>query len=192
MLRIIFIFMFSTSAWAACDISKFDIAELRDIHEQFKNSPTSVTANKFFTSLPENFCYFNEIYGYPRNTAGPLYGVPLYATLPKLTAFISHEKLTKKYVSLASESEWEADNVNALQHSYHKLFLTKPNIVIKEILLLPNQKREKAIVFLFDGPHPSKSFLKEREKREICSLNKVFCKELNKVEKSLLKKEHKH
>ena len=139
MLRIITILMFSTSAWATCDISKIDINNLRIVHEQFENNPNSQTANAFFSSIPENFCYFNEIYGYPRNTAGPLNGIALYATLPKLASFINHKVLTKKYVALASESKWEADSVNYLQHSYYELFLEDPNLVIKEISILTGE-----------------------------------------------------
>lgn len=192
MLRIIFLIMFSSSALADCDISKFDIKHMRESHEQFKIEPNKENANTFYTSLPNKFCVYNEIYGYPRGSAGPLYGLALYKTLPSLASFIKPEILAKKYVSLASEGKWDADSVNFLKHSYNKLFINNPTIVINQIEPLSKSKRKTAISFLFDGPHPRKSFISSKLKNEICVSNKKFCLELNQVEANLIANEHRH
>jgi len=182
--------MFISPAWAECDISKFDIKHMREAHNQFKNEPNLESANLFFESIPNKFCAFNEIYGYPGSKEGHLYGLELYETLPKLGLYIDAEKLISKYVALASEAKWDADSVNYLQHSYYKVFFDNPKISIDKVMNLSEIKRETAISFLFDGPHPSNSMLRGKEKENICAINQQFCIELNQVEKELLQKEH--
>ncbi len=190
MIQILLILFFLTSlAWADCDISKFDINYMRKVHEDFENNPNLKNATKFFDSIPDQFCEFNKIYGYPEDKEGPLYGLELYETLPKLESFIPSKKLISKYVALASEAKWDADSVNYLQHSYHRLFLKEPNLAIKEIMSLPEIKRKKAIKFIFDGPHPSNKILHGEKKKKICEIDHQFCLELNQIEKELLSEE---
>jgi len=183
------LFLLSSQVWAECDISKFNINYMRNVHDKFEDNPNLKNATMFFGSIPDRFCEFNKIYGYPGHKEGPLYRLDLHETLPKLESFIPTKKLVSKYIALASEAKWDADNVNALQDAYHDLFLKKPDLVIKEIMGLPETKRKKAITFIFDGPHPSNTILHGDEKNKICEINHQFCFELNQIEKELLKEE---
>ncbi len=163
-----------------------------EVHDKFRSDPNLKNAEIFFNSIPSRFCEFNKIYGYPDDKAGPLYGIYLHDTLPKLESFISAEKLIPKYVALASEAKWDADSVNALQEAYYELFLKKPSLVINAIMSLSKTKRKAAITFIFDGPHPSNTILNDDKKKNVCAINQQFCLELYQVEKELLEKEREH
>jgi hypothetical protein len=191
---LIILFFFSSPVWAECDISKFDIDYMQEVHDKYKNDPNVKNAEEFFNSIPSRFCEFNKVYGGTEDgdefKPGPLYELDMHETLPKLESFISDKKLISKYVSLASEAEWYADNVNALKYAYYELFLKKPNLVIKNIMSLPKTKRKTATTFLFDGPHPT--ILNDDKKKELCNIDEQFCLILNPVQEEMLQKEHNH
>ncbi len=191
MLKILVFLLFAPLTWGSCDISSFNTSDIRRLHEDFIAKPNANSAIEFFNSIPNKFCEFNGIYGYNKK-AGPLYEIQLYETFDKLALFIDSETLQNKYIILASEAHWNADNVNYLKHSYNALFLKIPQYSIERILKLPKSKRATAISFLFDGPHPSQSILRGKNKARICDLNQEFCLLLNSVEKKLLAHEHEH
>jgi hypothetical protein len=183
--------LLSPICWAACDVSKFNVEEIRSKHVGFSAEPSEFTALDLLNAIPDRFCEFNTLYGYHKK-AGPLYGTPLNDQFRELEAYIKPELLISKYVVLASEAKWDADSVNYLQYAYRGLLKKHPKEIIDEILLLPKGKVEVAINFLFDGPHPSQKILKGSGRDEICNINTAFCDILSRVEKKLLKNEHHH
>jgi hypothetical protein len=191
MLRILILIFIAPLSWGACDMSKFNTQEIRALHNKFSEAPSSDNAVDLIMAMPDRFCEFNALYGYDKK-AGPLYDVPLYNQFDKLEAYIDHKVLISKYVALASEAKWDADSVNYLQYSYRELFLKHPKETIDSILSLPKNKVRTAVNFLFDGPHPSRTMLKEPTRTKICNINSDFCEILGNVESTLLKKEHHH
>ena len=191
MLRILLLMLLAPVCWGACDVSKFNVEEIRSKHVKFSAEPSESSAFNLLNAIPDRFCEFNTLYGYHKK-AGPLYDTPLYNQFRELEKYIKPEFLIKKYVALASEAEWDADSVNYLQYAYRGLLEKYPKQVIDEILSLPKGKSEVAIKFLFDGPHPSQKILKGTDRDEICNINAAFCDILSHVENDLLKSDHHH
>lgn len=177
---------------ANCDITKADLPSLKEAESNFRASPSAGNAELFLDQIPNRFCKFNLIFGWIDDAPTPLYEVPLHLSLTELAQFIPAATLVKKYVALASQAAWEADNVNALQSAYYELFLEHPEIVINEILALQSEEADTAVRFLFDGPHPNSSFLDASEKRKICQLSAKFCALLNAAERKLTDETHAH
>lgn len=183
---------FSNAVLAACDTTGHDLSALKQVEDTFRRDPTKQNASQFFKTLPVRFCEFKKIYGWNDETGGPLYTQPLHNSLEALAEFIEPETLAETYVALASQARWEADNVAALQSAYVQLFGDHPGLVVDTIMALSVERRENAITFLFDGPHPSSSFLTPSEKRKICQTKADFCKTLQSVENTLRQQEESH
>ncbi|MFK8033936.1 MAG: hypothetical protein AB8B94_07305 [Hyphomicrobiales bacterium] len=170
---------------ASCDIPNEDISLLKAAEAKFRNMPTIETADEFFNLLPDQFCKFNQIYGWIDDAPAPLYEPPLFQSLANLAEFKPANELAMKYVGLASEAKWFPDNISALQSAYHELFLRETDIVVENINRLPTDEAEIAVRFLFDGPHPTASFLDPQDKRIACQISAPFCMLLNSSEEQL-------
>ncbi len=163
----------------------------RNAHNNFLKTPNTYTARAFFNSMPSKFSEFNEIYGYP-GEPGPLYELNMYESLPLLKKYIPLSQLADKYVALASEGAWDADNVNYLHNAYRELLVKEPKYVVTGIMTLPRQKRKNAMALLFNIFHPSNDILDESEKKDVCAISMQFCEELSLVERELLAEEEHH
>lgn len=183
---------FSSPVLAACDAKGHDLSVLKQVEDTFRRDPKKQNASRFFEKLPVRFCEFQKIYGWNDETWGPLYTQPLHLSLEALAEFIEPETLADTYVALASQARWEADNVAALQSAYVQLFEGYPGLIIDTIMALSVDRKENAIRFLFDGPHPSGSFLSPSEKRKVCRTNAGFCEILQSVENTLRQQEEAH
>lgn len=191
MIRILFLVLLSPIAWATCDVSNYDIENMKLVHQEFSDNPNKKSAESVLKIFPNRFCEFNALYGYDVD-AGPLYFVPLHDQLDTLLKYVSPEQIIEKYVAIASEGRWYADNIGTLQYSYRNMLLKYPEIIIDKILSLPKENISTAIAFFFDGPHPSQTIIKGEKKNNVCVLNQDFCEILTIVEKQLLEKEHNH
>lgn len=164
-----------------CDTKGYSHENMRTQHEIFSQHANNKTANAFFNSIPEQFCVFNKFYGYEDHddelTFGILYNVPLHKTLPLLRQYISEDRRITKYVRLASQGKWYADNVGFLQNEYFHIFESNAQAVIRAIMALPTSRRKTATRFLFDNPHPQ--ILKKAEKDKLCRIDAEFCTILN-------------
>lgn len=189
---IIALTFFVFPAWASCILKEGRVEKLKLAAEQFEAAPNFENAAQFFELVPDDFCEFNLIYGYSNGQAAPLYDSGLYEILPALQKFLEPGDLLKKYVSLAADAYWDADNVSILQYEYHQIFLSVPSEAIAMIQSLPEEQRHKAIRFLFDGPHPSNSFFNVEERALVCEINLDFCLELSVIENELLIEERQH
>ncbi len=128
--------------------------EIQSAHKQFRENPSEGTARAFLASLPSDFQQFDRTFGYDEGAA-PLYNLPLHETLPQLREHLPAEEIAATFVALASGAEWDADNVNVLQHAYRELLRISPEVVVPLVMSLEANKRTTAIRFLFDGPRPS-------------------------------------
>lgn len=191
MIRILFLMLLAPICWGACDVSSFNIKDIRSKHVAFSNEKNASTAIALLSAIPNKFCEFNTLYGYHKK-AGPLYNTPLYKQFRELEVYIKPDILIRKYVNLASEAKWDEDSVNYLQHAYRDLLRKYPKEIIAEIMSLPKEKSKTAVKFIFDGPHPSQKILKGPDRDEICNINAAFCDILSHVENDLLKSDHHH
>tara|TARA_R110001592_G_C13183961_1_gene751335 strand:- start:2090 stop:2674 length:585 start_codon:yes stop_codon:yes gene_type:complete len=194
-MRIILAFgvlLLSSPVNAACDTSQYNLIYMQKAYNEFNSDPNKQTAFVFFNSIPSTFCEFNEIYGWRRDNPGPLYELQLHGTLENLSDYIDADELALKYVSLASEGQWDADNIGALHDAYRTHLINNPRYVVVKVMLLPKHKRKNAMAFLFNIFHPSADVLDEGEKKEVCAISVQFCEELSLVEKELLAEEEHH
>ncbi len=154
-------------------------------------NPSVLTAHGFLESLPQQFDEFDLLYGYDE-TPGPLYEVPLYDLLPKLTQFLTPEEIADKYVALASGAKWDADNVNYLQGAYLNLFDDHTRVVSERIVGLPQKQQAVAIRFLFDGPHPSNKPLSATTRIKLQLIDRELLIKADEIYKELLAEELEH
>ena len=96
---------FAASSFAAtgeCDGQKVAsyVAELRVAQRELSDSSYGEdSARKFFRAMPESFSCFNEVFGYPRGTPGPLYFEPLLHPLfPQMVAAVPRAEFAHKLV----------------------------------------------------------------------------------------------
>lgn len=188
----VLIAVFSNPVQAACDVTGHDLSALKQLEDGFRQNPSKTSASLFFDKLPRRYCEFQKIYGWSEETEGPLYSQPLHVSLEALAEFITPEALANTYVALASQARWQADNVSALQSAYLQLFEDHPGLIVDKIMALSAERKKNAITFLFDGPHPSGSFLTPSEKQKICRISADFCKILQSVEQTLRQQEEIH
>lgn len=184
-LIILFVLASIQIANAKCSVSKVDMQAVQKAETAFRAEPSPETGAAFLNRLPDHFCQFHLMFGWIDDAPTPLYELPLQQTLPSLIRHVPATSLAKKYVRLASHAVWELDNINALQTAYVELFYDQPELVIAEILSLPNEEAVAAVRFLFDGYSPEKSFLDETEKQTLCRSSSRFCDLVNMAESQL-------
>lgn len=181
---------------ARCDVSGYDLAQLVQAEEELAAKSTQENGERLLQLLPSRFCEFQSIYGYTEQgddtSFGPLYARGLHAVFPRLLEVVPETMLAEKLVGLASEAQWQADNVNALQSVFEELFEAHPQLVVGKIMYLPPQQSHAAIRFLYEGHEPpSQYFLSEQARAPLCQESARFCAILKQVEAELVE-EYKH
>jgi hypothetical protein len=174
---------------AKCDISQYDLAQLVQAEEDLAAKSTRENGERLLQLLPSRFCEFQSIYGFTEQgddtSFGPLYARGLHSVFPRLLEVVPETEL-------ASEAQWQVDNVNALQSAFEELFEAHPQLVVGKIMDLPPQQSHTAIRFLYEGHEPpSQYFLSVPDRAPLCRESARFCTILKRVEAELVE-EHKH
>jgi hypothetical protein len=113
---------------------------------------------EFFRKFPESFSEFSNIYGYPNDTAGPLYEVSsdhLKLFFRSGGKYFSDTVFLQKGFSIAFDGYWDADGVGWYQQALRDIVYR--DLPLSVAILRGHSRKEiwSFWFFFFDGPHPS-------------------------------------
>ena len=134
---------------------------LEHYFNQFADSKDSLSEILFFKMFPNKFRDFYKLYGYINtddvSSRLPLHQEPssLYGTIYKFYEPINvpKEDYFKKFVDIAINGKWEADNISMFQTTLHKKWNSDFVLFDKILRTKTDKEIESFWVFFFDGPH---------------------------------------
>ena len=175
------LFAVSSMAFADdCKVSSEQVDHVKSAYQQLSHEPSQDTAQAFFNQLPARFCEFEQLFGYDDiKGAAPLYELSLYPLFDTLNQYIAPELLAARYVDLAKDAKWQADNVNYLQRAYRQLLLHDTQAVQRHLNRLEPAARTHALAFLLEGPSLKGQRFSQAELQTICEQAAQLCSELN-------------